>query len=66
MRVRARSAGRARCRPGVITQESSRRTTCTPTSGALAEAPDKVPTDRRIDGVDALEFLLGESENGCR
>jgi hypothetical protein len=32
----------------------------------LAEASDKVPTDRPLDGVDASQFLLGQSQETGR
>jgi hypothetical protein len=36
------------------------------TFAALARASDKVPADRPMDGVDASEFLLGESDSTGR
>lgn len=36
------------------------------TFAALAGASDKVPTDRPMDGVDASQFLLGQSQESGR
>ncbi len=51
---------------GVITEEMLSAHDWYKTFAALAGAPDKVPADRPIDGVDASEFLLGESEKTGR
>ncbi len=51
---------------GVITEEMLSAHDWYKTFAALAGAPDKVPADRPVDGVDASEFLLGESEKTGR
>ena len=51
---------------GVVTEEMLSAHDWYKTFAALAGAADKVPTDRPMDGVDASEFLLGQSEKSGR
>lgn len=51
---------------GVVTEEMLTAHDWYKTFAALAGASDKVPTDRPMDGVDALKFLLGESKTTGR
>ncbi len=51
---------------GVITQEMFSAHDWYKTFAALAEASDRVPTDRPLDGIDASKFLLGESKTTGR
>ncbi len=51
---------------GVITEEMLSAHDWYKTFAALAEASDKVPTDRPMDGIDASKFLLGESDKTGR
>jgi arylsulfatase A-like enzyme len=51
---------------GIVTEEMLSVHDWYKTFAALAGAPDKVPTDRPLDGVDASKFLLGESQQSGR
>jgi arylsulfatase A-like enzyme len=51
---------------GVVSDEMLTAHDWYKTFAALAGASDKVPTDRPMDGVDASEFLLGQSEQSGR
>jgi arylsulfatase len=51
---------------GVVTNEMLSAHDWYKTFAALAGASDKVPTDRPLDGVDASEFLLGQSDKTGR
>ena len=51
---------------GVVTDEMLSAHDWYKTFAALAGASDKVPIDRPMDGVDASEFLLGESKHTGR
>lgn len=56
-----RGAAMVRC-PGTVPagwspEEMRSAHTCTQTFAALAGAPARLPTDRPIDGVDALELV---------
>jgi arylsulfatase A-like enzyme len=51
---------------GVVTEEMLSAHDWYKTFASLAGAPDKVPTDRPMDGVDASKFLLGQSEKSGR
>ena len=51
---------------GVVTEEMLSAHDWYKTFAALAGASDKIPTDRPMDGVDASQFLLGQSEHTGR
>jgi len=51
---------------GVVTDEMLSAHDWYKTFAALAGASDKVPTDRPMDGVDASQFLLGQSKTTGR
>jgi arylsulfatase A-like enzyme len=51
---------------GVVTDEIVSAHDWYPTLAALAGEPDRVPTDRPIDGMDVSPFILGESESSGR
>jgi arylsulfatase A-like enzyme len=51
---------------GVVSDEMLTAHDWYKTFAALAGASDKVPTDRPLDGVDASEFLLGQSQESGR
>jgi arylsulfatase len=51
---------------GVVSDEMFTAHDWYKTFAALAGASDKVPTDRPIDGVDASQFLLGQSQKSGR
>jgi arylsulfatase len=66
MRVPAMVRWPGKVPSGVVTEEMLSAHDWYTTFAALAGAADKVPTDRPIDGVDASEFLLGQSEKSGR
>jgi arylsulfatase len=51
---------------GVVSDEMLTAHDWYKTFAALAGASDKVPTDRPMDGVDASQFLLGQSQKSGR
>jgi arylsulfatase A-like enzyme len=51
---------------GVVSDEIVSALDWFPTIAKLAGAPELVPTDRPIDGVDQSAFLLGETEKSTR
>lgn len=51
---------------GVVTNEMLTAHDWYKTFAALAGASDKVPTDRPLDGVDASQFMLGQSDTTGR
>ena len=66
MRVPAMVRWPGKVESGVITEEPLTAHDWYKTFAALAGASDRVPTDRPLDGIDASEFLLGESETSGR
>jgi arylsulfatase A-like enzyme len=46
---------------GIVTQQILSAHDWLPTLAAIADASDRVPKDRPIDGIDASSFLLGKS-----
>ena len=66
MRVPAMVRWPGKVPSGVVTEEMLSAHDWYKTFAALALAADKVPTDRPMDGVDASEFLLGQSEKSGR
>jgi arylsulfatase A-like enzyme len=66
MRVPAMVRWPGKVPAGVITEEMLSAHDWFKSFAALAGAEDKVPTDRPMDGIDASEFLLGESEKTGR
>jgi arylsulfatase A-like enzyme len=61
MRVPAMVRWTGKVPAGVVTEEMLSAHDWYKTFAALAGASEKVPADRPMDGVDASEFLLGES-----
>ena len=59
MRVAAMARWPAQVPSNVVSEEPLTAHDWYKTFAALADASDKVPTDRPLDGVDASEFLLG-------
>lgn len=51
---------------GVVTQEMLAAVDWLPTLAGIAGAPNLVPQDRPVDGVDASAFMLGKSEKTGR
>ena len=51
---------------GVVTNEMLAAVDWLPTLAAMAGAPNLVPKDRPIDGIDASAFMLGKSETTGR
>jgi len=66
MRVPAMARWPGKVPAGVVTEEMLSAHDWYKTLAALADASDKVPTDRPLDGVDASQFLLGKSEHTGR
>jgi arylsulfatase A-like enzyme len=52
--------------PGVVTNEIFAATDWLPTLAGLVGAPNLVPKDRPIDGVDSSAFVLGNSSTSAR
>lgn len=66
MRVPAIIRGPGRVPAGVVTNEMLAAVDWLPTLAGLAGAPNLVPKDRPIDGVDASAFMLGKSDKTGR
>jgi arylsulfatase A-like enzyme len=66
MRVPAMVRWPGKVPAGVVSEEMLSAHDWYKTFAALADAADKVPTDRPMDGVDASKFLLGESKTTGR
>lgn len=66
MRAPAMVRWPARLEAGVVTDEMLSAVDWLPTLASLVGEPDRVPTDRPIDGVDAADFLLGNSSTTGR